>query len=133
MMKKVLWGLSLLISSVFAEIEWEDYDSAFSIAKDENKVVMIMFSSPTCKVCNYMKSKVYTNEGVQEYLDDNFVSIEIDVNDNPNPSKFKLLGTPNYFFLDAKGKLIQPRMVGGAKAKSFLGRLKSVIKQAKAH
>ena len=78
-----------------------------------------------------MKSKVYSNQAIQEYLDDHFVSIEIDINDNPNPEKFNVLGTPNYFFLDYNAKLIQPRMVGGAKAKNFLDKLTTVVNQAK--
>ena len=130
-MKKIIITLFFLISSAFAEIEWEDYEGAFKLASEDKKVVLIMFSAPTCKVCKYMKSKVYTDEAVKEYMDEHFVAVEIDVNDNPNSDKFKLLGTPNYFFLDAKGELIVPRMVGGAKEDDFLQELKNVIKQAK--
>lgn len=129
-MKKMMISLCFLFSSVFAEVEWEDYEGAFKVAEMDEKVVLIMFSSPTCKVCKYMKSKVYTDKVLQEYMDEHFVAVEIDVNDNPDSSKFKLLGTPNYFFLDAQGKRIVPRMVGGANREDFLKKLRSVVKKS---
>lgn len=132
-MKKIIIMFLTLVSAVFAEIEWEDYESALSLAKEENKAILIMFSAPTCKVCNYMKTKVYTDDNVQEYMDEHFVSVEIDSDENPNPKKFQLLGTPNYFFLNSKEEFIVPRMLGGAKKEDFLEKLKSVTKTFKAH
>lgn len=130
-MKKTIIALLLLISSAFAQIEWEDYEDALKLAKEDNKIVLIMFSSPTCKVCKYMKNKVYTDSSVAEYMNEHFVCVEIDTNDNPDSKKFKTLGTPNYFFLKATGELIVPRMVGGAKASDFLKKLKNVRKHLK--
>ncbi len=129
-MSRLFLGLLLVISFVYAEIEWEDYDDAFTLAKQQNKAVMIMFSAPSCKVCRYMKSTVYTDPFVDSYLEEFFIAVEIDYHDNPDPETFQLLGTPNYYFLDANHKLIVPQMIGGAKAKHFLEKLQAVTKKA---
>jgi len=131
-MKKIIITLCFLISSALAEIDWDFYEGAFDTAKEDDKVVLIMFSMVGCKVCAYMKEKVYTDKAVQEYMDENFVAVEIDIYDNPDKKKFQVLGTPSYFFLNAKGENIVPKMVGGAKAADFLLKLKSVMKQFKA-
>jgi thioredoxin-related protein len=128
-MYKIFIILSLLLSNLYAEVEWESYDVAFKEAQKENKAVMIMFSSPSCKVCKYMKNEVYTDERVSEYLDEHFISVEIDYHDNPDTKKFPLLGTPNYFFFDPQGKLLRPQMLGGAKTEKFLTILQDVIKK----
>lgn len=130
-MKKIVITFFLLISSALAEINWDFYEGAFDLAKEDDKLVLIMFSMAGCKVCSYMKENVYTNKAVQEYMDENFVAVEIDIYENPDRKKFKVLGTPTYFFLNEKGENIVPKMVGGAKAESFLKKLKQVVGESK--
>ncbi len=83
-MKKILLLTLFLTSSLLAELDWADsYEQGLAKAKKEHKIVMLMFSTKTCKMCNYMKSTAYDNEEVIEYVKNFFVPIEVDIQAHP--------------------------------------------------
>lgn len=126
-MKKILLLALLLTSSLFAELDWAgSYELELAKAKNEHKIVMLMFSTKTCKMCNYMKSTVYENDDVSEYVKNFFVPIEVDIQAHPDKYGYQVFGTPTYYFLDSNGKQIGRMMVGGASPEGFLQKLKDV-------
>jgi thioredoxin-related protein len=130
-MKKILFTLVFLTASLFAELDWApSFEQGLAQAKKEHKIVMLMFSKKTCKMCNVMKSKVYENDEVAEYVKTFFIPVEIDVEVHPDKYGYAVIGTPTYYFLDSNGKQIGRMMVGGASAEGFLQKLKEV-KQGK--
>lgn len=130
-MKKILILILCLASSLFAELDWESsYEQGVVKAKKEHKIVMLMFSAKTCKMCNYMKSTVYENDEVSEYIKSFFIPIEVDIQEHPDKYGYQVFGTPTYYFLNSEGKPIGRMMVGGASPEGFLQKLKEV-KQGK--
>lgn len=130
-MKKILFIALLLTSSLFAELDWApSYEQGLAQAKKEHKILMLMFSKKTCKMCNVMKKSVYENDEVAEYVKNFFVPVEIDIEVHPDKYGYAVFGTPTYYFLDSNGKQIGRMMVGGASAEGFLQKLKDV-KQGK--
>lgn len=130
-MKKILLALLLISSSLFAELDWApSYEQGLAQAKKEHKIVMLMFSKKTCKMCNTMKKTVYENDEVAEYVKSFFIPIEIDVEVHPDKYGYTVIGTPTYYFLGSDGKQIGRIMVGGATTEGFLQKLKDV-KQGK--
>jgi thioredoxin-related protein len=130
-MKKILFIALLLTSSLFAELDCApSYEQGLAQAKKEHKIVMLMFSKKTCKMCNVMKKSVYENDEVAEYVKNFFVPVEIDIEVHPDKYGYAVFGTPTYYFLDSNGKQIGRMMVGGASAEGFLQKLKDV-KQGK--
>lgn len=130
-MKKILLALLLMSTSLFAELDWApSYEQGLAQAKKEHKIVMLMFSKKTCKMCNIMKKSVYENDEVAEYVKTFFIPVEIDVEVHPDKYGYAVIGTPTYYFLDSNGKQIGRMMVGGANAEGFLQKLKEV-KQGK--
>ncbi|OHD98427.1 MAG: hypothetical protein A2552_01070, partial [Sulfuricurvum sp. RIFOXYD2_FULL_44_160] len=114
-MKKILLTLLLISSSLFAELDWApSYEFGLAQAKKEHKIVMLMFSKKTCKMCNVMKKSVYENDDVAEYVKNFFVPVEIDIEVYPDKYGYQVFGTPTYYFLDSNGKQIGRMMVGGA-------------------
>jgi thioredoxin-related protein len=130
-MKKILLTLLFLTSSLFAELDWaSSYENGLATAKKEHKITMLMFTTKTCKMCNYMKKTVYENEEVSEYIKNFFIPIEVDIQAHPDKYGYSVFGTPTYYFLDSNGKQIGRMMVGGASPEGFLQKLKDV-KQGK--
>jgi thioredoxin-related protein len=130
-MKKILLALLLISSSLFAELDWApSYEQGLAQAKKEHKIVMLMFSKKTCKMCNVMKKSVYENDDVAEYVKNFFVPVEIDIEVYPDKYGYQVFGTPTYYFLDSNGKQMGRMMVGGASAEGFLQKLNDV-KQGK--
>lgn len=130
-MKKILLALLLISSSLFAELDWApSYEQGLAQAKKEHKIVMLMFSKKTCKMCNIMKKSVYENDEIAEYVKNFFIPVEIDIELHPDKYGYSVFGTPTYYFLDSNGKQIGRMMVGGATTEGFLQKLKDV-KQGK--
>lgn len=130
-MKKILFTLVFLTASLFAELDWApSYEQGLAQAKKENKIVMLMFSKKTCKMCKVMKTKVYENDDVAEYVKNFFIPVEIDIEVHPDKYGYAVFGTPTYYFLDSNSKQIGRMMVGGASTEGFLEKLKDV-KQGK--
>lgn len=126
-MKKILLIALFLTSSLFAELDWaSSYEQGLAKAKKEHKVVMLMFSSKTCKMCNYMKKTVYENDDVADYVNTFFVPIEVDVQAHPDKYGYQVIGTPTYYFLTSDGKQIGRMMMGGATPEGFIQKLKEV-------
>ncbi|MDX9966235.1 MAG: DUF255 domain-containing protein [Sulfuricurvum sp.] len=126
-MKKILTALLLISTSLFAELDWApSYEQGLAQAKKEHKIVMLMFSKKSCKMCNVMKTKVYENDEVAEYVKSFYVPVEIDIEVHPDKYGYTVFGTPTYYFLDSNGKQIGRMMVGGATAEGFLQKLKDV-------
>ncbi|MGD9715572.1 DUF255 domain-containing protein [Sulfuricurvum sp. IAE1] len=126
-MKKILTALLLISTSLFAELDWApSYEQGLAQAKKEHKIVMLMFSKKSCKMCNVMKTKVYENDEVAEYVKSFYVPVEIDIEVHPDKYGYAVFGTPTYYFLDSNGKQIGRMMVGGATAEGFLQKLKDV-------
>ncbi|MBN2895082.1 MAG: thioredoxin family protein [Campylobacterales bacterium] len=126
-MKRILIVWMVAASALLAEFDWAaSYEAGLAEAKQEGKKVMLMFSTQTCKMCNYMKKTVYEDERVGEYIDAFFIPVEVDIERHPNKYGYKVIGTPTYYFLTPEGEPIGRMMVGGADADGFLEQLQSV-------
>ena len=125
-MKKLLIIGLFLVTSLFADLNWaDDYESALAQAKEQNKIVMIMFTLGGCHVCEQMKSEVYTQKEVMDYVKKYFVPLDLNL-DVDDKEGFAVYGTPTFYFLDSNGKQIGDVKVGGSNAMGFMKKLKSV-------
>jgi thioredoxin-related protein len=124
-MKKILLGLVFIVSSLLADMNWTTYDKAFKQAKAENKTVMVLIGRSTCKVCNYMKTQVFTEKDIIEKFNEKFVGVEFMKDKVSVPENLEFIGTPTFYFLDSTGKIIST-FSGGKNTKSFSKALDSI-------
>ncbi len=128
-MQKIITSILLLSAALLADLEWAgSYEEGLAQAKAQNKVAMIMFTTKTCKMCNYMKNVVYEDDDVMEYVENFFVPIEVDINEHPDKFGYKVFGTPTYYFIKPDGKQIGRMFMGGAKPDGFLQKLTETVK-----
>lgn len=121
--------LFILSSFVIAsDIEFlDDFDEAMVQAKEQNKPVMLMYTMEDCGMCWFMKNKVFTQASVSSYINEHFIPLQIDTEDEVI-ERYKPVGTPTFFFLRADGSIVG-KVVGGAKAKPFKERLEKINKR----
>ena len=125
-MKKLFLLVLFLTSSLFADLNWaDDYESALSQAKEEKKIVMLMFTLTECHVCKVMKKSVYTDPEVMAYVKKYFVPVELNL-DIDDKEGFAVFGTPTFYFLDANAKQIGDVKVGGSTVDGFMKKLKQI-------
>ncbi|EDZ62189.1 putative thioredoxin [Sulfurimonas gotlandica GD1] len=130
-MKKIILIISLLISSLFAEIKWVEYDDALELAKKENKIIMVMLSRENCVACEYMEDIVFDDDVVLKELYKDFIPVHIDIYKGFIPNDdLTYMGTPTFHFLNKHEKKIG-RIDGGVNKKDFSDKLKEVKAAAK--
>ena len=125
-MKKLFLLFLFLTSSLFADLNWaDDYESALEQAKEEKKIVMVMFTLTECHVCKIMKKSVYTDPEVMAHVEKYFVPVELNL-DIDDKEGFDVFGTPTFYFLDSNGKQIGDVKVGGSTVDGFMKKLKKI-------
>jgi thioredoxin-related protein len=111
--------LSLFSVSIFAyslnDVLLNNFNTAMTLAKYENKPSIIIFSDPTCYYCNKLKNDTLSVLSVQRFISNNFIMAEIyQTNDlatfegkvytySQLFSGFGIQGTPTLFFFTPDG------------------------------
>ncbi len=131
-MMTILLGTLLMSTTLLADLWWADsFKEGLAQAKAEHKIAMVMFSSPTCGVCHYMKTEVFEDDRVFDYIQKHFVPIDVDVKAHPDKYGFEVYGFPTFYFLDGDGKWVADPKIGGARPDAFLRRLEAVVAASK--
>lgn len=129
-MLKVLFGLILLTLCLSAKPDWTDtYAQAKQKALDEGKYVIVMLSKEHCQACWYMENIVFKDDKVERLLMNNFIPVYIDVHTDNVPDGFDYIGTPTFYFMDAEGKSIAPRIDGARNVKEFTKQINTILKK----
>jgi len=132
MIKKILASLVLLVMTVFAEQDWlRSYEEGKTQALQENKLVLVMLSKEGCDACWYMENIVFEDSVVDAVLMNNFVPVYLDIHQDSVPEQFKYIGTPAFYFTDARGKEIGHVLNGASNVKDFMSRVNTVLEEAK--
>ena len=90
------------------------------------KSIMLFFDQKDCHYCNEMKEKTLSNPNVVSKLNEKYITVFIDVNEQPKiASKYKVFGTPTVIFLDSNQKEMG-KVEGFVDANEFLNTLKGI-------
>ncbi len=105
-------------------IEWKDYTPGMALARKENKSIFLYFHAPWCSYCTKLKKTTFKDEQVLAYLEENFISIQVNTDENkPLADKWRVKGLPTLWFLESTGDKINS-MPGYIEA----GRLLQILK-----
>lgn len=137
-MKKIII-LLLLSLTLFAEnidelakeIAFEnDYKTALSKAKKENKVLMMVLRADSCPWCRKFERKTLTSPLLKPRLQTKVVLLVVDKNYDIGsfPEKFTTHSTPRVFFIDPNDESIILDTAGYIKKQLFADTLDSAIK-----
>ncbi len=127
-LKKFLLISLLLVSTiVFANdlIIENNFLTALSKAKEQNKLILMMYSAEWCPECEYMKEVVFKDSNVKKYLQKNYIILILDVQKDKLPKGFTHVGIPVFFIIDRNGKELH-KIIGGSKADKFFKKLKGL-------
>ena len=126
-MKILLLTLTLSLGLFASSINFEkDLQSAKEKAIKTDKRLMIMYSTPTCPECNYMKKKVLKDKEIVSFVNENFVSVILDIKADEKILPYKFIGIPTFYFSDASNMNLLAKKIGGTREKQFLEIIKNV-------
>jgi len=138
-MKKLI----LLISAVFLfAIDWSGkvnwamgLNAAKAVAAKEHKLIMVDIALTNCPPCQYLATKVYTNDKVANYMNKNFIPVFYLADQDTLPlliQNYFTGSTPTILFIKPNGELYY-RMIGARPPQTFLKILQDVNNGYKAH
>ncbi len=100
---------------------------ALAAAKAQSKPVFVYASSQYCGWCKKFEEETFTNQSVIRTLNQNFVTVAIDVDRQTDESiNFRIHGTPSEIFLDPNGIEIK-RITGYVDTETFLSTIKDPV------
>ncbi|MDQ7798131.1 MAG: thioredoxin family protein [Candidatus Edwardsbacteria bacterium] len=115
-----------------AQTEWIGFDQAMARAAQEDRIVIVDFSTEWCKWCKVMLAKTYTDPQVVKAIEEKFLAVPIDgespekitylgktVTQSDFTLSMKVEGFPTTMFLDKEGKVLEQR-AGYIDATNFL-------------
>jgi len=129
-MVKIIVGIFLVSSMVFS-LDWvKDLDTAFSMAKKENKSVMVFVEGENCRWCKKMKGRTLSDEMVEKRLK-KFIVVKV-MRENPKvvAALPTIQGVPTTFFMD-KNKKVHESVLGFFNVEDFLSYINDVEKMTK--
>lgn len=105
-MKKFL--LSLLMASLtLSALEFHSYDEARSLQKESHKIIMIDVIRTDCHYCVSMNRDVLQDADMTKYLEEKFIPVKINLDNEKLPLGIKVNFTPSFFFINAEEKIIK--------------------------
>jgi thiol-disulfide isomerase/thioredoxin len=106
-----------------------NWDDALKLAKEQEKPIFIDAFTTWCGPCKMMAKNVFPDEEVGDFINRNFISIQIDM-EQADGLKFgrsyPVNAYPTLYFVDFDGKVIK-KSVGAMQAAGFLDFSKKVI------
>ena len=106
-MKSVLSFCLLGVTLLFADPNWaSSYKTAFEKAKKEEKGVMIMLSQDNCDACWYMENIVFDDADLVQQIENSFIPLYLDVNDD-NIRDLNFVTVPTLYFFQSSGETIK--------------------------
>ena len=90
---------------------YTNYEEAFKTAKQDNKALLILFSTEYCRWCTKLKETTLTNPNIIKRLNQEFIVLFLDRDIDTYPSKYKVKAVPAIYFTD-KNEEIFTSMVG---------------------
>ena len=130
---KIILLFSFLFGSVFmikeqafTETKKMTYTKALSISKQNNKPIMLKLTADNCKYCTKMDNEVLSDTEVKQLIDANFITVNINVDDEALPLNLKRTTTPTFIFVD-KNEQITSKLPGSWNKKDFMDLLNNRI------
>jgi thioredoxin-related protein len=109
-------------------IGWNEYTPGLAQAKNQGKNVFLYFYAQWCTYCTKLKQTTFQDRKVQAYLDENFISISVNTDENQTLSQsWQVTGLPTMWFLTPEGERISslPGYVDGSQFLKVLQYIRS--------
>jgi thioredoxin-related protein len=107
-------------------VQYEGFEQALQKAKKEHKIIMIKVMTKDCYYCKKMDREVMVEQEVVDRLEEDFISVAIDVSTTQLPLGLKAEFTPSFIFIDENGTVLM-NLPGAWNKTDFL----DILKEAK--
>ncbi len=121
----VLVGIMVLNLAAHTIQNDEQFKIAVAGMGNENKLILMIYTTDDCPECAYMKQKVFHDKTVEKYMRQHFVVIDKNIHKSKLPDGFDYFGIPTMFFVDRAGNK-KETIIGSKRPQSFLAELRRI-------
>ena len=124
--------LIFIICLFFASVQADElrvahsFKEALAIAQSEDKNMMVLITTPTCRWCRKLESETLTDKMVIERLNKDYISVHLTRDVDEYPKYLSANGVPTTYFLNKAGQPIIKRMMGYWNAEDYMSYLDDV-------
>ena len=119
MFKSILIGI-LFVTNIFAaDINWSKDnldDTIENSSSKKQKVIMAYFWLEGCNACEYMSDRVFAQDEVSEFINENFIPFKT----KEIPIDYPVFAYPTIYFLDENGEELGDPIMGAKNADEFM-------------
>ena len=81
-------------------INWVSYPEGITRAARSQRPMLVLFYSPSCRVCSVLDKKVFSDPEIIDYLKANLVPVKLDIARSKElVTRYRIFGTPTIYFL----------------------------------
>jgi thioredoxin-related protein len=126
----MLW---LAVPAQAAEFQYHDLEEALRLAEADNKLVMVFFWANWCVYCRQIRSEVFTDPGVHEVFDRDFLAVSVNIEEDPGDlaKKYRARALPTMVFLKPPDSTVVGFLPGAVDGKTFLRILNYLVENEK--
>jgi thioredoxin 1 len=96
----IVIGSPVMVLSEKSEVKWCSYQVGIEKMKKENKKGFIHFYTNWCTFCKLMNTNTFTDQKVIDYLNENFVPIRVNAEEQQDIAKtYNVNKFPNNFYI----------------------------------
>ncbi len=119
---------------LFAEVAWQpDYKTALEVAKKENKPLLVLLVSHTCRWCRKLENRTLENPRVSDYVNDHFVPLLVYRGEGGYPEDaIRSTHVPTTFFFTPEGRRLIDPVVGYWEPDEYMSDLTKAVERFKA-
>lgn len=119
--------ISLFIFSLYANsLESISFNNAVQKAKEDNKIIMVVYEQEKCDASKKMNEETFSNEDIVSLIEENFHYVFINTSYNKTLRGLPMKGTPTIYFLNKNKKLLK-KTIGAIKVKVFKNILVDIV------
>ncbi len=88
-------------------VQWQTLETGFSLAKQNNKLVMLDVVRDNCHYCADMDENVFKDKEMTKWIESCFVPVKLNLSHDVLPMGIKVQVTPTFIFLNSDKKVIK--------------------------
>ena len=123
-MNKFLLVLLLSICSLWA-VEFHSLADALKMQKQSKKIIMIDIVRTNCHYCKDMDREVFQNAQMSRWLDDRFIAVKINLDNEELPMNLEVSFTPTFYFVNIDNKIVK-KIPGAWNIEDFTDLIKGI-------
>ncbi|MCI0501391.1 MAG: thioredoxin family protein [Epsilonproteobacteria bacterium] len=108
-----------------------NYDEAIKKAKEEKKPIMLVLSSTSCPWCRKMENQTLNNETINQQVQENFIPLALDKDNDTYPKKFFPQYVPTVLFINPHTEDYFDQLIGYKSVSRFQKNLDEAITDSK--